>query len=122
MWQFAIPLVLTACDGGDATMLAVVGALVLFVLQQQKRSPHSRTLSPSPSASARVAKQEEDPPERVPNPRKSTVDVTTVDHEGVRVPTSHIAGVIVQPSKESRARLMTRQREEMKAYRLHPYE
>lgn len=134
MWQLAIPLVLLACEG-DGILLVIAGVVALVLMQQRRTVP--RVYGPETYASARVAVNETEgtvgrveettgdgSTERVSNPRKMStdLDVQTTEAETTRIPETHIVGFRGRPSRDSRTRLLTRQREEMKQYSRHQYE
>ena len=134
MWQIALPVVVCACGDENAAVMAIVGiAVIVYVMKQQekRRSPPPVPFGPVPlPVSARLADTkeaeaptEEETPASVPNPRKAQTDLVEEEGGGVRnVPQTHVVGFRWQPSSESRARLLDRQRQELLRHRLHQYE
>jgi len=132
MWQLAVPLALCACKG-DERILIIVGIVAIFVLTRQSSLPPV-VYGPKPYVSARTVQvgTAEEPPvgeegenetDRVANPRKASNDlVEETESDGMHTSTTHIVGFRRPPSNESRSRLLSRQREEMKSYTLHQYE
>jgi hypothetical protein len=132
MWQLAVPLALCACQRDEA-ILILVGVVAIFVLTKQSSLPPV-VYGPKPYVSARtvqvaiaeeppVREKDENETDRVENPRRATNDVVKeTESDGIHTSTAHIVGFNRPPSNESRSRLLSRQRDEMRSYHLHQYQ
>lgn len=114
MWHFALaPLLLCARDEETAILLLIGFATIHWSRQKYRPS----TQHPDSIVSARIAPTSTEgigDGERVANPRRLWSDLVPEQGATLGVTGSHIAGFNRQPSRESRARLLSRQRNEMK--------